>query len=136
MDTMDVEIVENNIPLLISKADMKEMKMHVNFPNDTAVVGGKKINLGCSSMGHYYIPIAKEKVSVNYCNVVLHASNLAKMSRNEKLKKAIKLHRQLSHATKEKLLQVVKHSKYRLKVNRIFFSMKSKISSSFSVIEK
>ncbi len=91
MDTMDVEIVENNIPLLTSKPDMKEMKMHVNFPNDTAVVGGKKINLGCSSMGHYYIPIAKEKVSVNYCNVVLHASNLAKMSRNEKLKKAIKL---------------------------------------------
>ena len=35
------------------------------------------------------------------------------MSRKEKLQKAIKLHRQLSHATKDKLLRVVENSKYK-----------------------
>ena len=48
---------------------------------------------------------------MNSCNVVLHAINLSKMSRKEKLQKAFKLHRQLSHASKEKLINVVENSK-------------------------
>ena len=72
-----------------------------------------RISLNCTSMGHYYIPVTKVKFSVNSCNIVLHAVNLSKMSYKEKLQKAFKLHRQLSHASKEKLLKVVENSKYK-----------------------
>lgn len=108
---IDVEVVKNRIPLLFSKATMKEMGMKVDFSRDIAFVGGKQYSLGCTSMGHYFIPVTKEMVDLNSCNVVLHAMNLKNLSRKEKLQKALKLHRQLSHASKEKLIKVVENSR-------------------------
>ena len=110
---IDVEVVKNKIPLLLSKATMKKLRMKVDFSQDTAMVNGKSISLKCTSMGHYYIPVTKVKVGVNSCNVVLHAVNLKNMSHKQKLQKAFKLHRQLSHATKEKLKKVVENSKWK-----------------------
>ena len=110
---IDVEIVENTIPLLISKADMKKMGMTVDFSRDLAFIGEKQLSLGCTSMGHYYISVTKEKVNIGSCNVVLHTLNVKGMNKREKLQKAIKLHRQLSHASKDKLIKVIKNSKFK-----------------------
>ena len=59
MQRIDVEIVKNKIPLLFSKGTMKKLDMQVDFSPDTAIVGGKKHSLSCTSMGRYYIPVNK-----------------------------------------------------------------------------
>ena len=107
---MDVEVVPNEIPLLVSKAAMKQMKMQLDFTKDTAIIGGEKVELVCNSLGHYCIPITKERIESHNCNVVLHVQNLETMTHKEKQKKALKLHRQLSHATKERILRLLKSS--------------------------
>ena len=45
---LDVDIVENELPLLISKQSMQKMGMKLDFQNDTAIVNGRKIPLICN----------------------------------------------------------------------------------------
>ena len=107
---MDVEVVSNEIPLLLSKAAMKQMEMKLDFVSDIAVVGGQKVPLVCNSLGHYCIQLAKERIDEQDCNVVLHIQNLESMTMSEKQNKALKLHKQLSHATKYRLLKLLRDS--------------------------
>ena len=55
--TIDVEIVENTIPLLISLADMKRMGMIIDYTRDLVFIGNRQLSLGCTSMGHYYVSL-------------------------------------------------------------------------------
>ena len=107
-------IVKNDIPLLLSRASMKRAEMVLDFETDTAEVLGNKVNLHCTSSGHYCLPLTNLLLQdkPNSCVlIVLHTLNLKQLSRSEKMKKAMKLHRQFSHASKEKLCKLVKESK-------------------------
>ena len=55
---MDVDIVEQAIPLLISKGAMKQMGMALDFQRDVAVVSGQEINIVCTETGHYCMPVS------------------------------------------------------------------------------
>ena len=54
---LGVEIVDNEIPLLISKSSMKKMGINLDFITDSVkLADGKLIKLHCSSSGHYLLP--------------------------------------------------------------------------------
>ena len=108
---LDVEVVKSEIPLLISKGAMKQMGVTLDFAKDTVRFdNGKEIKLICTSTGHYCLPLTKKLLDVNEVNVILHLQSLETLSKDEKKKKAIKLHKQFSHATKERLLRLIKSS--------------------------
>ena len=56
--TLSTDVVDCNIPLLLSKQSMKKAKMCLNFGEDIATVGAHTIKLKCSSSGHYVIPLS------------------------------------------------------------------------------
>lgn len=103
---MKVEIVPTEVPLLISNKTMKRMGMKLDFANDTVYFKGKKLKLATTSTGHYCMPISA--FSLEYANVVLQAVHLKDLSREEKSKKAQKLHTQFGHARSDQLLQITK----------------------------
>ena len=53
------DVVDSDIPLLLSKDAMKRAGICLNFDDDSAMMLKKKIPLSCTSSGHYYIPITK-----------------------------------------------------------------------------
>ena len=53
------DVVNSDIPLLLSKDAMKKAGTCLNFEDDTVTMLKKKIPLSCTSSGHYYIPITK-----------------------------------------------------------------------------
>ena len=53
------DVVDSDIPLLLSKDAMKRAETYLNFEDDTVTMLKKKIPLNCTSSGHYYIPITK-----------------------------------------------------------------------------
>lgn len=57
--TIRTDVVDCNIPLLLSRDAMKRAKMNINFENDTAELLGKTINLISTSSGHYCLPISR-----------------------------------------------------------------------------
>ena len=51
------DVVTCNIPLLLSKRSMKKAEMCLDFGNDRVLIGGKQIDLQCTSSGHYILPL-------------------------------------------------------------------------------
>lgn len=107
------EVVDNDIPLLLSKASMKKAGVILNFNSDKVNILGSDVYLQTTSSGHYCISLSDfvifEKGNTPV-KVILHTTALKEMPLEEKKKKALKLHRQFSHASKEKLCKLVKDS--------------------------
>ena len=105
-------IVDSEIPLLLSKASMKRAKLILNFNDDSAQILGQKVKLYCTSSGHYCIPLSNTLLydGCDMSSFVLHAEGLASLTEDEKYKKAVKLHKQFAHASKERLCRLVNES--------------------------
>ena len=56
-DRVSMEVVDCNIPLLLSWKEMKEKGMVLNFREDELLIGKRITKLGMSRSGHYALPI-------------------------------------------------------------------------------
>ena len=111
--SINADVVKNELPLLLSRQSMNRAEVKMNFSDDTVNVGGKDIiKLTCTTSGHYCLPLTRLLLhdSSSYCRIVLQAVYLKTMTADEKKRKVAKLHRQFSHASKEKLIRLVKNS--------------------------
>ena len=54
---IEVDIIDSDIPLLLSKDAMKKAKMKIDLEDDSAIVLGNRITLDTTSAGHYVIPL-------------------------------------------------------------------------------
>ena len=52
------DVVDCNIPLLMSKRSMKKARMCLDFESDTVKISDKVIQLRSSMSGHYLLPIS------------------------------------------------------------------------------
>ena len=50
---IEADVVESDIPLLLSKDSMKKAKMKLDLENDSASIFGNEVQLQCTSSGHY-----------------------------------------------------------------------------------
>ena len=96
------DVVKCNIPLLLSKASMKNADMIMNMKTDTVSVFGKTIKLNTTSLGHYVLPIYRCP-SPKLINDVLMAS-----SSSDHKQIASKLHRQFAHPSAERLSKLLR----------------------------
>ena len=109
--SIEANVVEAEIPLLLSRKSMKVAGCTLDFKTDRMEILDQSIKLLSTRSGHYSIPLTKfvlhDQLSTK---VVLHTSAVGDMSVEQKTKKALKLHRQFSHATKDKLCKLLKGS--------------------------
>ena len=108
--TITTDVVEYDIPLLLSKEAMKKAKTHIDFKEDKVIIFDKKIDICFTSTGHYCIKfdnkLSDEK---NFkSNIALFCTNMQNLSSQEKYKIALKLHRQFSHPHSDRLLSLLK----------------------------
>ena len=113
---IEVDIVEADIPMLLSKTAMKNAKMVIHMDQDYAEVLGKTISLNTTSAGHYVIPLLKRKAK---CEVeddhILEiqdvlAVDLKSTTEEEKEKTLHKLHKQFGHRPKESFITLLKNA--------------------------
>ena len=100
------DVVDAEIPLLISKPAMKRMGIKIDFVKDEAIINGKILKLQSSSSGHYVIHVTEW--TDDNCEVVLHLEHFKDLPYKEKASKAKKIHRQFAHATKDSLIRLLK----------------------------
>ena len=104
-------VVNQDIPLLLSRLSMKKANMQINFEDDTAHALGHMITFSVTRSGHYIFPLTRatqllpqvtQWLSLGQQNITLHLSKESK----DQSKSAIaeKLHRQFAHAPAEKLI--------------------------------
>lgn len=54
---LSIDVVECNIPLLISKQSMKKGKMVLDFGEDSVKIKNRWVKLMVMSSGHYMLPL-------------------------------------------------------------------------------
>ena len=96
------DVIDVDIPLLISKIAMKKANTIIDFKNDKVTMFGETISIRFTSTGHYCVCLNKvaevahsEKSAIRVCFVNLEKMDT--MSQREKQKAAIKLHKQFCH---------------------------------------
>lgn len=96
------DVVDCNIPLLLSRSAMKRAGIVIDFSGDTATLFGRNYKLNITSTGHYSIPIIK----CNYkdISVILYTGN--ENEGNDRV--ALKLHKQFAHPSAERLIKLVR----------------------------
>ena len=62
---LNTDIVESDIPLLLSRRSMKNADMTIDFKNDNAFIFGQPTKLFVTKSGHYAIPISPFKTILN-----------------------------------------------------------------------
>lgn len=60
--TIITDVVDSDIPLLLSRTAMKTAGVKLNLEDDTAEILGKTMNLNVTSSGHNCIPIDKAEM--------------------------------------------------------------------------
>lgn len=106
---IETEVVPSDIPLLLSKASLKKAGAVLNLENDTAVMFKQPIALELTSSGHYCINIQNtESPSEAYENVVLAITE--GMTKEQKHKALLKLHKQFGHASTDKLNKLLSNA--------------------------
>ena len=86
------DVVNSDIPLLLSKDAMKRAGTCLNFEDDTVTMLKKKIPLSCISSGHYYIPITKSLPDKHKFKYIPFIKEISSKNTSEKIKIATKLH--------------------------------------------
>ena len=104
------DVVNSDIPLLLSKDAMKRAGTCFNFEDDTVTMLKKKIPFSCKSSGHYYIPITKPLPDKRKFKHISFIKEISSKNTAEKIKIATKLHRQFSHPSSKKLCDLVKNA--------------------------
>ena len=96
------DVVDCEIPLLLSKSSLKAADSQLDFVNDTVTMFGKEIALQHTSNGHYCVPLTPKQVAVNMIsnkvtNVNFTVNDMSNKTLTEKKAIALKLHKQFGH---------------------------------------
>ena len=102
---IQTDLVDSDIPLLLSKPDMKRLGLQINMENDTAKIFDKVIDLGTTTSGHYFIPIRD-------CNIHIETVRYATEDKSYEDQERIvqKLHRQFAHLSARNLKTLMKNA--------------------------
>ena len=115
------DVVDCDIPLLLSKTAMKKAGVVINMNDDTAVIFGKSVPLNTTTSGHYCVPIHSE-YSVEDVAEILAVQQIPAA---EQVKTFLKLHRQFGHSAQHKLISLLKDAgtwkeEYKLNMDKVY----------------
>ena len=102
------DVIETEIPLLLSKKAMKKSNTVIDFQKDNVSMFGKEIPLRFISSGHYCIPLNR-CVKFAYNEYVVANTYITDTHTTWSDKKRIvnKIHKQFSHASGERLKKLL-----------------------------
>ncbi|XP_077971779.1 uncharacterized protein LOC144425883 [Styela clava] len=98
------EVVEDNIPLLLSKSSLKRAGTVLDMENDVVTIFGITVDLQFTESGHYCIAITPQKMCKTYDESVLV---LKDMTINDQKVAIKKLHKQFGHASEENMKRLL-----------------------------
>ena len=109
------DVVDNDIPLLLSRPAMQRANTEINFKDDTVSMLGVTQKLHITSSGHYAIPLSKRAGALldesSLPSITLTSSAMSSELEN-KHSMAVKLHKQFSHPTSDRLIHLLRKAGY------------------------
>ena len=107
---LEAEVVDRNIPLLLSKETLKKAQTKIDMATDQITMLGKSVESYQTSNGHYAIPLALRKDLCTPNFVLWTTCNMTSLTDSNLKATLKKLHLQFAHASADKLFQLIKDS--------------------------
>ena len=108
--TIECEVVDRNIPLLLSKSSPKKAQTIIDLKHDHVSMFGKKLDVFQTTSGHYAIPLKPQDSDVSNEVLTTFTEKLDTSSDASVLKDFKKLPLQFGHVSAEKLLSLIESS--------------------------
>ena len=106
---IEVDVIKSDIPLLMSKAHMKQLGITLNMANDTASINGQPIRVDTTSAGHFILNLFGDNEHQDTMLMQeIHAINLLEENDDVQLKMLHKLHKQFGHRPKKVFVELLK----------------------------
>ena len=110
--TIEADIVDVDIPLLLSKESLKMAGTVLDFNHDSALMFGEQQTLIATKSGHYAIPLTPAVDSMQTDEQITLLNKVCKDENALDTRKAAeKLHRQFGHCSAERLTRLIQTSK-------------------------
>ena len=102
------DIVELDVPFLLSRAAMKKLNMIINFGTDSVTFHGITYPLNVTSSGHYTIPLTPSVQLLSTHKYLPETQVIFTTTTTlSKSQQALKLHRQFAHAPSDRLISLM-----------------------------
>ena len=105
INTLEVDTISSDIPLLVSKNDMKKLGIALDLKDDKGYINGKPLTLHTTSAGHYIVDL------LNNDDVILseaHVVDLDSTDEKTQVKTLRKIHAQFGHQRKRAFVDLLK----------------------------
>ncbi len=102
--SITADVVDSDIPLLLSLKSMKDAKIKLDTENDKAEILGTEVSLNYTSSGHYSVSIDRNSIPVE----TVHSVKLSDEDRKGRSQILRKLHRQFAHPSELKFITLLK----------------------------
>ena len=105
MNILEVDIINSDIPLLISKSDMKKLGIALDLAEDKGSIMGKPLILETTSAGHYIVDL------IHNDDIILseaHIVDLDTADEKTQMKALRKIHSQFGHQRKRAFIDLLK----------------------------
>ena len=103
---IQVDIIDSDIPLLLSKDEMKNLGMVLDMKNDAAYINGEPLKVNTTSAGHFIIDLLEQEEASTIEEICV--VDILKSDKDTQLKTLEKLHRQFGHRTKRIFVSLLK----------------------------
>ena len=108
---LTVDVIDCNIPLLLSRSTLKRANATIDFENDSLYFLDHVVPLTTTTSGHYCVRVSRDFSTTNSeTQRVLFASPIARGNSSENAEKIKKLHKQFCHPSADKLYKLIKDS--------------------------
>ena len=103
---IEVDIIDSDIPLLLSKNEMRRLGIGIDMKRDKVTINDKPLVVNTTSAGHYIIDLL-DKGAVYNMNQVLMV-DIKRADEKEQKKVLEKLHAQFGHKSKQAFVNLLK----------------------------
>ena len=101
-----IDVIKSDIPLLVSKEEMKKLGIAIDMKNDRGTINGKPLLLNTTSAGHYIIDLLNNIEEIKeVCIAELETSD-----DKTQMKALSKIHRQFGHRPKKQFITILKEA--------------------------
>ncbi|XP_067658382.1 uncharacterized protein [Haliotis asinina] len=108
---IETEVVNADIPLLLSKQSLKKAGTKLDLGTDKAEMFNKPVTLNLTSSGHYCVEISGNRAHIESHNIDQEILVIEETASKEEKKIIMKkLHKQFGHASKEHLRKLIQNA--------------------------
>ena len=101
-----LDVIQSDIPLLLSKSDMKKLGIALDMKNDRATINDKPLILTTTAAGHYTVDLLSNSEELEEVNI----TELDEDDDKAQMKALNKIHRQFGHRNKRQFTTILKEA--------------------------